>query len=233
MQVQRSTINAPIEEGYARNYNTWSNEGKSQSHIISLIIQNFNLIQTNVVTHNYLFAFDWTQVNRGYNLYGTDSAYYDNEDVVYNGKIIKYRDRPVDNFVRPFSLRLNTTHSFNIGKFRWLWNNLLRYRAGYERMVRLYASSAGYNPNLSQYTQYGKMNFKGTFSWDMRLGFEVNILKQTLYANIDIFNVLNTRNMTTISNSDGVTTNTIATSSSTIPVYELGRQFWFQVGYKF
>ena len=144
----------------------------------------------------------------------------------------------MDNYARPWTLRLNTTHTFNIGKTKWLINNFFRYRAKYERVVRLYASSPGYDQNLKQYTQYGKMNFKGAFSWDMRIGFEYNVYSiHTLYVNVDIYNVLNARNMTTIGNANGVvagaSSSSIATTSNSIPVYELGRQFWVQVGYKF
>ncbi|MGX2972154.1 TonB-dependent receptor, partial [Helicobacter sp. T3_23-1059] len=137
MQMQRNNLKPqpPLEPGYGYgtnggNYTTWTNDGKSESHIISFIVQNTKLIQTYGITHNYLFAFDYTQVNRGYNIYGTDSAYYDNDDVVYNGQIIKYRDRPVDNYARPWTLRLNTTHTFNIGKTKWLLNNFFGYKWG-------------------------------------------------------------------------------------------------------
>ena len=249
MQMSRMDLKPqpPLEPGYGYgtnggNYTTWTNDGTSESHIISLIVQNIKPIKTYGINHYYLFAFDYTQTERSYNLYGTDSAYYDNDDIVYNGQIIKYRDRPVDNYTRPWTIRLNTTHSFDIWRTKWLLNNFFRYRAGYERVVRLYASSPGYDQNLKQYTQYGKMDFKGAFSWDMRVGFEVDFYKSekwrhTLYVNVDILNVLNSKNMTTISNADGViagaSSSSIATTSSDIPVYEVGRQFWLQMGYKF
>lgn len=199
-------------------------------------MQNIAPIETFGVHHHYLFAFDYTDTKRTYNIYTSDDAYYDDKEIMYNGAIIRYRERPSENFATPYTLRLNTTHSFEWGRTRWMWNNFLRYRAGYERMVLLTKTSAGYDMNFSG-SQYGKMHFKGAFNWDMRIGFEVDFyrgesMRHTLYFNVDIFNVLNSQNMTALSGANGIISSTIA-SSSAIPVYEVGRQFWLQVGYKF
>ena len=238
MRVRRNTLGLPEESGYAKNYYVWTNDGASESHIISLIVQNIKPIQTFGIHHYYLFAFDYTKTQRSYNLYSSDDAYYDNDDIMYNGQIIKYRDRPVENYALPFTIRLNTTHSFDIGRTKWLLNNFFRYKAGYDRMVFINRTHPSYDATF-QGNQYGKMHFKGTFGWDMRVGFEVDFYKSqawkhTLYVNVDIYNMLNSKNMTTLSSSsNGSVTTGIATSSSAIPVYEVGRQFWCQVGYKF
>ena len=78
------------------------------------------------------------------------------------------------------------------------------------------------------------MRFPGAFTWDMRIGFEVDMWhKNTLYGNLDIYNVLNTQNLTALQGS-GITGGAVTgiASSTAIAVYELGRQFWLQVGYK-
>lgn len=85
-------------------------------------------------------------------------------------------------------------------------------------------------------SQYGKMRFPNAFSWDMRLGFELDMYKgQTLYMNVDIYNVLNSKIKSTIANTayNGSTSSGAFASSSAVAVYEVGRQFWLQVGYKF
>ena len=237
MQIRRSTINAPTESGYTTNYSTWSNDGQSESHIISLIIQNIKPLQTFGINHHYLFAFDYTQTKRSYNLYNYDDAYYNDNDIMYDGQIIKYRDRPTENFALPWTLRLNTTHSFEWGRTRWLWNNFFRYKAGYDKMVIISKTNPNYNPNFNG-SQYNKMHFKSTFGWDMRIGFEVDFyrgekMRHTLYLNADIFNVLNLKNMTTLSGVNGAMLNTSFAAASSVPVYEVGRQFWLQIGYKF
>lgn len=236
MRVTRNTLNAPPQSGYTTNYTMWSNDGSSESHIISLIVQNIKPIHTFGINHYYFFAFDYTDTRRSYNIYTADSAYYDNDEIMYDGKIIKYRDRPTENYALPFTIRLNTTHSFEWGRTKWLWNNFFRYKSGYTRMVQLTKNSAWWNQTFSG-SQYGKMRFKGAFNWDMRVGFEVDFyrgekMRHTLYFNVDMFNVLNLRNLTALSGTNGAITET-AYAGSAIPVYEVGRQFWLQVGYKF
>ena len=211
---------------------TWSNDGESQSHIITLSLQNTKPLEIYGVKNHILFAFDYTKVMRSYNLYSADDAYLNNDDIIYNGVEIKYKDRPIENFARPFTLRLSTTHSFDIWKTKWLFNNFFRYRGGYDAMVLLNSKSPGYNPN-STLKQYGKMHFDETFTWDMRLGFEMNVWKGNIvFVNFDIYNVLNTRNKAALSGTNGAVIPGIPSSAS-VAVYEIGRQFWIQGGYKF
>ena len=223
----------------------WNNNGSSESDIVAFIIQNVKPIQTFGIAHHYLFAVDWTHTRRGYNIqFNTDiddDEYTNNGMIYYDDKLINYRDRPVENFLRPWSLRLNTTHSFEVGRTRWMLNNFFRYRASYERML----ANGGINIDGENYPRYDKIKFNGAFNWDMRIGFEVDFyrgekMRHTLYVNMDIFNVLNARNMTTMQGAlvtDGVTQGISSVTASTgltdFAVYETGRQFWFQVGYKF
>ncbi|TLD80992.1 TonB-dependent receptor [Helicobacter sp. MIT 05-5293] len=220
--------------GYSTAYKVYTNDGSSRSNIVTLMISNAAPIDTFGVKHYYLLAFDWTDTKRTYNAFSADDAYYNNTDIMYNGQVIKYRDRPVDNYARPYTLRLNTTHTLNMGRTRWLWNNFFRYRAGYERMVTLARTDPNYDTSFNG-TQYGKMDFKGAFTWDMRIGLEVNVWKgNTLFMNLDIYNVLNAQNLTTASGTNGSTLpSLVAAAANSIPVYEVGRQFWLQVGYKF
>ncbi len=212
---------------------TWSNDGGSESHIVTLNIQNVKALEFYDLKNYALLAFDWTHVKRSYNTYSVDDAYLENQDIIYDGQIIKYRDRPVENFARPFTIRLATTHIFNIWKTRWTYNNFFRYRGGYDAMISLNKSSPDYNPNYNEnIKQYKKIHFDGAFTWDIRIGFEIDIYKgHTLYCNLDIYNVLDTKNMTALSSADGAVPPGIASSSS-VAVYEIGRQFWLQVGYK-
>lgn len=214
---------------------SWSNDGSSQSDIIALMVQNVKPIQTFGITHHYLFAFDYTNTRRSYNIYAADDAYIENNQIYYDGQLINYRDRPTENWARPFTLRLTTTHTYNIWRTKWLWNNFFRYRDGYERMVLISRNQPGYNTSIDpSIQQYAKMRFPGAFTWDMRIGFEVDMWhKNTLYVNLDIYNVLNTQNLTALQGS-GITGGAVTgiASSTAIAVYELGRQFWLQVGYK-
>ena len=96
-------------------------------------------------------------------------------------------------------------------------------------MVSVSAEADKDSYNGTKIDTFRSLRIPFSFSWDMRVGFEVNIHKgNTLYMNVDIINVLNNKNL--IISSATYADNAGATA---IPVYELGRQFWFQVGYKF
>ena len=69
MRVSGKKLNSTTPSGYSNSYTTWSNDGESELHIISLIVQNIKPIQTYSIHHYYLFAFDYTKTQRSYNLY--------------------------------------------------------------------------------------------------------------------------------------------------------------------
>ncbi len=236
--VYKRTANVP------RSY-YWSNEGSSKSDVISLAVQNTTPIKTANIYHHYLFAFDWTQVRRTYNIY--ESSVDDgseNPDIFYDGKVIKYNERPTENFARPWTIRLNTTHSWQFKQANLLWNNFFRYRSGYDKMVTLNRTTPGYDATIgSTMTQYGRHHFKGAFSWDMRIGldFRVDTLLRKeseagrIYINVDIVNVLNAKNEATLSNNYNygqIPTGFVSATYGSV-AYEVGRQFWIQIGYKY
>ena len=223
----------------------YTNKGSSTSNILSISVQNTMPIKTFNIFHYYSLAFDWTRVKRAYNFYfSSDDDYINNPDILYDGKVIKYRDKPTENYARPWTLRLNTTHNWQFKQINFLWNNFFRYQDGYERMMTLNARSPGYDTAVgSTMTQYGKYKFKGAFSWDMRVGldFRVDTLlrKETeagrIYMNVDIINVLNSKNIIALGNSSLLGRVNTATRryNQAVPAYEIGRQFWLQVGYKY
>lgn len=212
---------------------TWSNDGKSESHVVTLSLQNTKPLETIGIKNYILFAFDWTKVSRSYNLYNVDDAYINNDDIIYDGHFIKYQNRPPQNFARPYTFRLSTIHTFEIWKTKWIVNNFFRYRGAYDAMVLLNAKSPGYKPEYSTIKQYGKLHFDGAFTWDMRIGFEVNVHKgNILFMNLDIYNVLDAQNKIALGGLNGAVSPGIP-SDTQVAAYEIGRQFWIQGGYKF
>lgn len=219
-------------------YNNWyyTNEGSSKSDIVSVSVENATPLMTFGVGHHFLLAFDRTLVDRAYNPFAADEAHIDDPDIFYDGSVMKWSERPAENFARPWTLRLNTTQTMKLGWTRLLWNNFFRYRSGYDRMVRLTNRSSNWNATIGNtMEQYGKYHFKGVFNWDMRVGLEFMLGKAgTFYTNVDIINVLNSKNMTTISgNAGNLGTGTILNESVSYAVYDIGRQFWLQFGYKY
>lgn len=234
--INRQGKDEIIQRGTYSNGYYYTNEGSSKSDIITASIENTEPFKTLNVYHHFLFAFDYTAVNRAYNPFAADETYIDDPDIYYDGKVIKYSERPTENFALPWTLRLSTTQTMKLGSTRLLWNNFFRYRSGYDRMVVLNTRSPNYNTTIgNKMTQYGKYHFKGAFTWDMRAGLEFDMGKAGMfYTNVDIINVLNLKNETTISGANGnMATGSILSASAAYPVYDVGRQFWLQFGYKY
>ncbi|MGX3098520.1 TonB-dependent receptor plug domain-containing protein [Helicobacter sp. 23-1046] len=243
--VRSDYVGLAPDSNYTTTYYTYTNEGKSYTDVVVLVVSHDNPLEFGGVKHYASFNVDWTNVKRNFVDYAesANASQIADDDIVWEGKVVPYSQRPASNFVRPFTLRLNTTHSFNIGKFKWLLNNFLRYRSSYKAVAKIHTAGANYDrcatnsrfcPSPSYDSAHNDKDqfiaqiLKGAFSWDMRLGFEVDIWRgNAMYMNMDIFNLLNAKNPTI------ATTNYAGTSSSPTIVYEVGRQFWVQVGYKF
>lgn len=217
----------------------FSNDGRSKSDIVSFILQNSIPLDTYGVKHFYLFALDWNNTSRNFNTHSAD--YNLNDNVVWNGTLTTYGNMPAQKYNQPLTLKLNTTHTFNLWRTKWLWNNFFSWRGKYERVVlsklgqdinSLPAPSCNVN-NRNVCNEYSTATLGNIFNWDMRLGFEIDLYKgQTLYANFDIYNVLGSKNLVTLSGEDGVLLYGVP-SNAYVLGYSLGRQFWAQVGYKF
>ena len=228
--TQREVLNAA---GDSVAYRLWTNNGGSKADIISLEIGNKEAIETGNLAHYYSIIVEYNDTKRTYNAFSAYENLIDN--IAYNGEVMAYQDMPVQIYKQPFLLRVNTTHSFTLGRTKWLWNNFFRLRGKYEKIV-LESQSAGGTcsaGNLASCNNYTKRSFSNAFMWDMRLGFDVDVYRgNTLFVNVDVYNVLNSKNLTTIGLENGVLLTGVP-SSAGILTYELGRQFWVQVGYKF
>lgn len=211
----------------------WSNEGRTKADIVSLEISQNQPIDTFGLKHNYYLALDYNDTRRTYN---THSVYYSlNDQILYEGTQMSYANMPKQIYKQPFVLRFNTTHSLNIWRTKLNLNNTFRIRGKYDKIVLEDLNATCQNAQGGNITceSYSKRSFKESFSWDMRLGFESSVYKgNIIYINFDIYNVLNTKNLTTIGLENGVLLTGVP-SNAGILTYELGRQFWAQVGYKF
>ena len=213
----------------------YTNEGRSASDIVSLSISNNGGLDFGEVKNNILFAFDWTNVRRNYDDYNTSMTAdeLNNEMIWYGGQVIAYGNKPATNFAQPYTFRLNTTTTFPIKSTKWLWNNFFSWKSPYYAMASIGQRTQKWADLKAQYPEitaaFEKYRVPFSFSWDMRVGFEVDIYKgNTLYVNLDILNVLNNKNLIIAS-----ATYADNAGATAIPVYEVGRQFWLQMGYKF
>ena len=206
----------------SKNFNTYTNQGQSRTEVYTLTAQPELPLLLGATETHFLLALDWSKSKSSSPLYSDTNitdTYFDNPYIQYDGKFIRYADRPADNYHRPWTARLNTmTH---IEPYNLSINNFFRYRAGYSNIAGT-GKKVDYQGELVNVWQ--KTQYADAWSWDMRLSWELPLKNnQAPFINIDIFNVLDRKVVTSTSNVLG----------ESVPAYEVGRQFWVEVGYKF
>lgn len=214
--VRKSRNEVVLTLRSAANY-WWDNIGKSDSDTWSLTAETMSPLQIAGTATSITAAVDRTQVKTSHSDYAETISILGGDleqQVMWDGKLIKWADRPADNYSRPLSARIlfNTyvpSARLNIGNF-------FRYRAGYEKMV----SKGTVIYNGSTLSNYEKGKFGSAITWDMRLNWSLPTMAgQEATVSLSVENVLNR-------------TNAIE-DSGTYLTYEKGRQFWLELGYKF
>ena len=243
-EVVRTTANRlpdfrlPNESYYASDAYVYTNRGKSKSDIVSLTLGTKKPLEVLGVKNTFKLGFDWTQVKRSYANYNSnlDASELDDDFVMWDGELIRKSQRPADNFLKPYSIKLSTDHSWKMLGGDWHWNNLISFRQGYNarsqkynvvngRYVAATVNGADYGVNQDKINVYEITKLPSGYTWDMRLGAEYDVYKKNkLFFNIDVMNVTNKKN---------VALATVARTGDVTPTYETGRQFWFELGYKF
>lgn len=234
--VSSDVANLPADSNYQNTYYTYTNEGKSQSHIITLLINNTKPLEFYNVKNYFLFAFDFTHTQRNFRDYADSitAPQLQNQFISYNGVLMRYAERPADNFIKPYTFRLETTHTYEVWRARMLWNNFFRLRSSYDAMVSITAGSDGadsfeINGVMTSVDTFKPYRVDMAFTWDMRFGLEFDVGRgNKFFTNLDIYNILDSKNIAIANLSYSSNAGLSAT-----PIYEVGRQFWLEMGYRF
>lgn len=200
------------------NYFTYSNDGSSHSETLTLTVSPLEAIRWGNTVHHVQLAMDWSEVTRSHRNYSNTQSLTELNDpmIRYNGQFMRYSERPADNFNRPWTARLTAVSSHPATGLSM--TNFLRYRAGY-RNIGATGDVAEYEG--SPVDVWEGRQYKSAINWDMRLGWEKALRgNSAVFANLDIYNVLDKVNLVDIATGD-------------IPVYETGREFWLELGYRF
>ncbi len=205
---------------------TYDNSGESTSDIFTFAIDT-KALKFRALSNSFSLAYDYTNTKRAFNSYteSHDPA-ANSEYALYKGELTRLSQLNVSNFARPHIVRLTTSHQLAFRKANLSLNNFFRYRSAYKTTIENGGTGSRDTPYIIEDTR-----IKPAFTWDMRLGldFRVDTLLARdleagrLYVNIDIINLLNSANLTIYRNS----------KRSPQLTYELGRQFWLQVGYRY
>lgn len=229
MEVQGQAIGQPsTDPDLSNTYTTWTNGGKSETDIVTLTVTPLQAIEALGTRTTGQLVLDWTKSKKSAPDYlrpntSEHELHFQNPWIQYDGDIIHYANRPASNYNRPWTLRLSTITE--IPQWNLTWSNFLRYRAAYSKIAQTKsATTSGVFHNGQQIAVWEKRKFNNALTWDIRLGWEYPFARnQAVFVNIDVFNVLDKKSVADTSN----------VTSTGIPTYEVGRQFWLEVGYRF
>lgn len=196
----------------------WDNVGHSRAKTLALKAESTRPLQIGDSSTTFVLGADYLQTNSSHANYQDSLSSYAGDltrIISWNGKFIRYVDRPADNYNRPWTLRLATTTK--LPAWRLTVDSVVNLRGSYEKMT-LADETVDYNG--TEVDAYTKQRFGTAVTWDLRLNWSrPTVAGQEAYATLTIENVLNK-------------TNTIE-ATSTSASYEKGRQFWLRLGYCF
>lgn len=215
----------PDGNKYKTNTILYANHGKSKSDIYTFVLNNIHPYEFYGSRHSFALAFDYKDTATNFSTYDdrVDESMIENRIIKYDGKYIKYSEQPAKQFYKPWTLRLATVSQFP--QINMNWSNFFKLEDGYT-----FVSKEGIEMyNGEEIDVYKTKKYKKTFTWDTRFGFSWELPKKSsAFVNIDILNVLNRKKVTAAANTYLAT----ARVFTDIPTYEIGRQFWLEVGYK-
>ena len=200
----------------AANY-YWDNIGRTDSKVWTLAAETARPLRWGGSSTQVQFGFDHTRTSSSHASYDdtlSNLAGDLDEYIYYQGKFVRWIDRPANNYNRPWTARLLL--STDVPAYRLKVDNFLRMRGPETGMVatgeaKLFKDGVA---NVYRDETVGK-----SFTWDMRVQYA---LPRTGpgegYLNLGIENVTNR-------------SNPLFQASET--VYEKGRQFTLELGYRF
>lgn len=209
-----------IPAGYSKDYYVYLNAGTSETENLSLTVMPLQPLRFKGTSTSVQLALDWSQSKGAHGeTYdsGVDREEMDNEDVIYDGKLVPYEALPPSDFNRPWTARLVTIT--DIPQWNLEVSNFFRYRGPYDQVVRVTPDA---EVDGKTYSRYETVATPGAPTWDMRFAWDIPTGKdQAFFVNVDVTNV-----------TDQVNKIASRTSVSVIS-YEVGRQYWLEVGYRF
>jgi hypothetical protein len=220
-EVLRERLPSNDDSGYySANVFRYINAGRSDSDTASLSVDMPTWHWRDVHT-SATFSADHTDVRRNYAHYDTsynDSSY--NRLVRYNGKLIRAYELPQSAYNRPWTARLATQTRFD--RLSLAWSNFIRYRAGYLSTVTVGEESLTIDGAIEAIDVIEDQQMPSTWTWDSTLEYtQPQARGQEAYVRVEAQNVFNQANRLTN-----------ASSAATI-LYEPGRSYWLELGYRF
>ncbi|MDW7074146.1 TonB-dependent receptor, partial [Escherichia coli] len=198
----------------------YNNDGKTKTHSFNLSFELAEPLHISQVDINPQIVFSYIKskgnlsLNNGYE----ESNTGDNR-VVYNGNLVSYDSVPVADFNNPLKISLNM--DFTHQPSGLVWANTLTWQEARKARIILGKTNAQYISEYSDYKQYVDEKLDSSLTWDTRLSWTPQFLKQqNLTISADILNVLDSKTA-------------VDTTNTGVATYASGRTFWLDVSMKF
>ncbi len=196
-------------------YSVYTNEGKSLSHIYTLSLNTISDIVVAGISNAFGLSFNYIDSKRNFNTYEDVFDEYQTTatKVIFNGNLINQSELPNNTNKTPWNINANLVTKL---PYKLSLSNFLNIQGGFDGIIKDAKQTIG----GTTYSAYKSKKISPAFSWDIRLSYEKNLVKNSaFFANLDISNLLNRKNIGTI-------------DSTGVMSYDTGRQIWLEVGYK-
>lgn len=216
-QIVRQRLTGPVDDPLVNQsaHYIYTNNGASDSDNVALTLSTLQSLKLAGTATSGQLILSWNDIRTSHNSYQDDLDAEDDRIIRYDGEFIRYSERPAANYNRPWGVRV--VSMTEIPRYRLNVSHFLNWRAPYQQVV--------YNGETvehqgQQVEVYERERFGSAMTWDTRIAWEQPFgTQQAAFVNLDISNLLDRIN--------------VSTSSRSEVVYELGRQFTLEVGYRF
>jgi hypothetical protein len=201
------------------NYYSYTNAGQSRSETVTLSVTPLQALRLVNTRTSWQLGMDWNRTRSAYTDYEAvfNEQMLADANVHFDGRLMRYSQLPASNFNRPWTVRLNSVTQ--IPRLNLTWSNFFRYRGPYEQIFS--ASPETIEIDGASYRNYTVGRVQAAPTWDTRLKWEIPTAReQAFYVAVDVTNV-----------TDEV--NNVVSDTGGAQSYEIGRQYWLEVGYTF
>ncbi|MFG6431825.1 hypothetical protein [Roseateles sp. LYH14W] len=195
---------------------SYNNNGRGSSDTVALELAPSRPFTTLAGSHQWRVSAGRSQTRSNHVAY--DEALSDadaNRLIVYKSQVMRYSDRPAENFNAPWAAHASL-HSEWDGARISLFQSV-RWQGGYRRVAETSRTEQHDGQTL---TVHEETAFPSTFTWDVSLRWEHRWGTHRPFVQLSVSNLTNRRNI-------------ISASTTGVISYESGRAATVQVGYAF
>jgi hypothetical protein len=177
--------------------------------------------------HNVMFNAAWSESKTSNDNYDEFFGLEELErEVIFNGKTIKLKDLPKDNFNKPYIFNLSYAGSFFD---HLIVSGILNYSTPHKRLYSETISTGVIGPDGPEsISAYRTVEIDDTITLDCSFSWE-----QKLYNSHKIILTLEVLNILDSKNKIGESSRSYYKGSYNYNIYQMGRQFWAGIAYEF